>query len=470
MRARMYNFSFFGQDIWRVTPRLTLTYGVRWEINTPFGSITPGSPLYAVNGVFNSKPFGFEPVSALWRTHFGNFGPRIGAAYQITPRTILRGGFGLFYDIGFGGGIGQMLENYPYAVFGVGKGPVPFDLSNPAFLPPPVTFNPNTAVYLYSADPNLNLPRVLEWNLAVEQALGKSQSVSVTYVGAHGTGLLREDAYQNNPTGPPVVFATHNADWSNFNSLQVQFKRRLSAGLQVLASYALTNSKDTNSTDVCGCTYTNDIHSVNPALDYGPSTFDIRNSFSAAVSYQIPWNRPDKISAALLKNWSLYGVWHASSSPPFSVYAVPVSPIFGPYYTRADIVPGQPLYLPDPSQPGGRILNSAAFVTPQPGEYGNEPRNSLRAFPTDQLDLAVSRRFRLTDRLSLDFRVEYFNALNHPMFAGPWANYGTTVGSYAKFGLVATTLNDAYSGAGGLSSLYQIGGPRSGQLTLKLQF
>jgi Carboxypeptidase regulatory-like domain/TonB dependent receptor len=105
LTARLYNYSMFAQDVWRANKRLTLTSGLRWEINTPLGSITPGKPLYNVNGIFNSLPFGLVPVSTLGRTHFNNFAPRLGASYLVTPETILRGGFGLFYDLGFGAGI-----------------------------------------------------------------------------------------------------------------------------------------------------------------------------------------------------------------------------------------------------------------------------------------------------------------------------------------------------------------------------
>jgi hypothetical protein len=463
LTARIYNNSLFAQDVWKATGRLTLTYGLRWEINTPLGSVTPGKPLYNVNGIFNSQPMGLVPVSTLGHTHFNDFAPRVGASYLATPETIVRGGFGLYYDLGFGGGIPGGIDGFPYESTGLGVGPVPFDLSTPAFAPPPFTTVPNASTAnLYAVDPNLRLPLVYEWNVAVERALGKNQSLSVTYVGSHGTNLLREDVIRTPPNYEPLIYATRNADWSNYDALQVQFQRHLSKGLQVLASYTFGKSLDTNSTDNGGDITSGNLRDIDVANDYGPSDFDVRHSFAAAVSYELPAPQGKGIGQALLKGWAVYGVLHVSSAEPFEIY--------GSNGARPDIVPGVPFYIPDPSQPGGRRLNGAAFTSAPPGEQGDLGRNYFRGFPIDQTDLAVSRRFRLSERWSLYFRVEYFNIFNHPMFAPPSANFNNYL-QLPGFGEITSTLNDfLYEGPGTLSPLYQIGGQRSGQLTLRLQF
>lgn len=469
VRARLYNYSFFGQDFWRATPRLTLTYGLRWEINTPLGSITPGKPLYNINGIFNSEPFGLVPVSTLGHTDYNNFAPRIGASFQVTPLTVLRGGFGLFYDLGFGGGIPGDIQYFPYQSISSNQAPVPFNFGNPAFAPPPFTTVPtlNNAANLFAVDPNLRLPLVYEWNVAVEQALTRNQSLSFTYVGSHGVDLLREDFISEDGL---YVDATRNADWSNYNALQVQFRRQMSNGLQALTSYTWAKSLDTGSSDVHGGTFSNSVQNIDVGSNYAPSDFDVRHSFAGAISYEIPSPKTNRLARALLTEWAVYGVVRISSAPPFNLIAIGNSPVFGFYLTRPDIVPGVPFYLSDPSNPGGRILNIAAFTKPPPGAQGDLSRNYFRGFGIDQTDLALSRRFGLTDRFSLYFRAEYFNAFNHPMFADPSADFHNRI-NLPNFGKVTSTLNNNLTGGPGtLSQLYQIGGPRSGQLTLRLEF
>jgi len=137
-------------------------------------------------------------------------------------------------------------------------------------------------------------------------------------------------------------------------------------------------------------------------------------------------------------------------------------------------VPGQPFWIPDPTQPAGRALNPAAFSTPADGVQGNYPRNSLRSpYSINQTDLALRRRFNLTERIKLDVRAEYFNVFNHPMFGAPGFNQPNTGFGISGFGKVDTTTNQALGGggaAGGQSFLYAPGGPRSAQFTVKLSF
>jgi hypothetical protein len=214
-----------------------------------------------------------------------------------------------------------------------------------------------------------------------------------------------------------------------------------------------------------------------------PSDFDVRHSFAGAVSYEIPAPSWGRAGNAILKDWAVDGLVRATSAPPINVTVRVISPVFGLHATQPDIGPGQPYWIADATQPSGTALNPAAF-TPSPlGETGNFPRNGLRSpYSINQTDLAMRRRFNLTERVSLDVRAEYFNMFNHPMFGLPgsecapnsfWGFQGGT--ARPSFGKVcpvesSTNVDEGGENINGQSALYAVGGPRSAQFTLKLIF
>jgi hypothetical protein len=169
----------------------------------------------------------------------------------------------------------------------------------------------------------------------------------------------------------------------------------------------------------------------------------------------------------------------AASAAPLNVRLEGVSPQLGVYRTQPDLVAGQPIWLAAPEQPGGRILNPDAFTLPPSGQPGNLPRNSIRSpFAVNQTDVAIRRRFSLTNSTSIEFRAEVFNLFNHPMFGainGLWGRCVSTPCTGQQnplFGRVSTTLNQAIGNqlSGGQSAVYAVGGPRSMQFSLKLRF
>jgi len=481
------NYSLFAQDTWKVTNRLTLAYGLRWEINTPPVSATAGQPLYVLQGILDTKSL-VEVPGPLWHTRFNNFAPRIAAAYQITPKTVVRGGFGVFYDLGYGN-VGLDAFGFPYLrIKDISETPpVAFDPSNPALQPPPFTTTIDSSIFSAgTVDPNLRLPYTLQWNVAIERQLGTRQTVTASYVGSDGRQLLRQDFIS-----PPLftsltngvtegVAVTRNAGYSHYDALQVQFQRRMSHGLQALVSYTLAKSSDVGSSDASGLSAA----SVSGIVLPPPSTsdFDIRNAFAAAVSYEVPTPAWGRIAKAILGGWAVDGIVRASSPPPINITVGEVSPVFGYYTTQAEIVPGQPYWISDPTQPNGKALNPAAFTPPPAGQTGNFPRNGLRSpYSIDQTDLALRRQFSLGGRVNLDVRAEYFNLFNHPMFgiAGSQCNPQTFWGVqggpvYGSFGKVcpgmSTTNIDGGGFPNGQNALYAVGGPRSAQFTLKLLF
>ncbi len=476
------NYSLFAQDTWRVTNRLTLTYGLRWEINTPPVSATASQPLYVMQGIFDANPLAEVP-GPLWHTRYNNFAPRIGVAYQITPKIVVRGGFGVFYDLGYGN-VGYAAYGFPYSINQLifASPPLAFDPSNPALQPPPFSAVINSGAFLSAVDPNLQLPYTVEWNAAIQRQLGAKQTLTATYVGSDGRRLLRQDAIT-----PPAVLSigggpiqvTRNAGYSHYDALQVQFQRRISHGLQALASYTLAKSSDVGSADAVGLEATSVSDIVLPPLS--PSDFDIRNSFAGAISYEVPtpsWGRAGK---AILGGWAVDGLVRVSSAPPINVTAGGLVPQSEYNRIQADIVPGQPYWITDPTQPDGKALNPAAFAPPPAGANGNFPRNGLRSpYSIDQTDLALRRQFSISERVKLDVRAEYFNVFNHPMFGLPGSGcnpdgfWGYQGGSaFSTFGKVCPGSTTNVDGSGtitGQNPLYALGGPRSAQFTLKVHF
>lgn len=198
----------------------------------------------------------------------------------------------------------------------------------------------------------------------------------------------------------------------HYRGLQLQFQRRLSAGLQALVSYTLGHSRDTSSSDA----RTNiPAELLPPEKDFGDSDFDVRHVLAAALTYQTPGVGSGGVVTQLTRNWGLDLMLRARSGFP---YTIGVDAPFPPetLSARPNIVPGQSFWLEDPTVPGGRRLNLAAFIAPAPGTQGNLRRGAVRGFGARQVDLAIRREFGLPSRLRLQLRAEMFNLFNTPNF------------------------------------------------------
>ena len=468
---RSRNFSLYAQDTWKIAPRLTLTYGLRWDVNPALTGANAANDPYTVTGLNNPATLALAPRgTSLYQTTWGNVAPRLGLAYQLGGRPnwglTLRAGFGIFYDLGQGS-LGGASSYFPYLATRIAPSPTPFPLSAQNAAPPPITGAPPVSDILV-AKTNLKLPRTYQWNVALEQALGSSQSLSVTYIGALGRDLLRATNLSNPNPNFGAVPVTDNSATSDYNALQVKFQRRLSQGLQALASYTFSHSIDDASTDAADNYLSAPGTFANPKLDRGHSDFDIRHAFTSGLTYQVPSPAPGALAHAVLGGWSLDAFVLARSAPPVDL----VGGLFEAYgtalYPRPDVVPGVPVALYGSGYPGGRIFNSAAFTAAPPGQQGDFGRNVLRGFDATQADLGLQRAFRITEKTSLRLRGEFFNVLNHPNFGSPVNNLTSPL-----FGHSTETLANSLGsggGNGGFNPLYQIGGPRSALLALKLLF
>jgi hypothetical protein len=483
-----HNLGVFAQDTWRVIPRLSLTYGFRWDVDFAPSSVNGPSLAAAVGfNLNNLSSLALAPSGTpVYNTPYGNLAPRFGLAYQLSQnhnwQTIVRGGFGVFYDLATSEvGNGIFNNAYPFGAFISNAGGT-FPLPAKIAAPPPIAFA--TSRFLSAFDPNLTLPYTLQWNVAVDVGLGREQSVTASYVGSAGRRII-QTAFVSAPN-PDIQTAdlVLNAATSDYDALQLQFQRRLSRGLQTLVSYTWSHSIDTAS---AGSALGNAANALVPSeissVNRGPSDFDIRNAFSAGITYDAPTPKANAATNALLAGWALQSVIQARSAPPVNVYYSSYGQLSDGFVTsaRPDLVSGQPLYLYSGQYPGGRALNAAAFTAPPtdpatglPVQQGNLPRNALRAFGATQWDFAVHRDFPIHESFKLQFRAELFNLLNHPNFGPPNGDLLSPQSLNPLFGLstemLGASLGGGNFGGGGFDPLYQIGGPRSIQFALKLIF
>jgi hypothetical protein len=438
--AVVSEISAYVQDTWRITPRLTATYGLRWEI----------SPAPLLRGATIHDPVKGQPVDVhrpTWPSTYTNFAPRIGFAYQPfrDGRTVLRAGMGLYFD-----------SSLSLATDLVNDGPL--NVSN--FASPRSGFI--GAQLIFGFTPGLRLPLVKQWNAALEHAFGRNDVVTAGYVGASGGNLIRREIGGPGSTNTSLLALGTNHGQSDYQSFQAQYRRRLAGGLQGLASYAWSHSIDNSSTDA-GLYWAGS--GVQLGRDRASSDFDVRHSFSAGFSYEVS----TLARARLFGGWALDGMFRARTGFPINVLTadqfmgVSFENVF-----RPDVVIGQPLWIYDLSAPGGRRINPGAFMAAPGSTQGDLGRNALSGFGMSQLDLAVRREFALGEKRSLQFRLDAFNAWNHANFADPIRFLASPF-----FGQANSMLNlmlGTGSPGSGLAPLFQAGGARSLQVSVRLRF
>lgn len=472
------NVSLFLQDTWKVSSRLTIDTGARYELN-PAPSEAEGKMPAVIIGIDSPPDVSNAQLAPkgtpFYKTFWGAIAPRFGVAYQLRTEqgqeTVVRGGIGVYYDLGASGAT----RGYPLtAVRNLPDPgcttPIVFPLS-PACSAQPEVVIPTTvpvAITLASNAEGLKLPYSLHWNVSIEQSIGGAHVATLSYVASAGRRLLMQQNLNqraNISTGPrpnpnfsQIAFIT-NGPTSDYHAMQAQFRSRLRFGVQAIVNYTWAHAIDEVSSDL----QTN-------VLEKGNSDFDVRHNFSAAATYGGRYPFENGILKRLFDRWSVDAIVHAQTGQPVNILSG-TAIIDGAVYTaRPNLILGQPLYIEDVNVPGGRRFNPDAFSSPAPNpafpnslSQGSFGRNVLRELPIFQLDVAVGHAVKVSEKVDLKLKAEAFNVLNHPMFGG----YGTTPLARTTFGVPARTLN---ASLGGLSSLYQLGGPRSIQLSARLSF
>jgi hypothetical protein len=457
-------FSAFVQDEWRISPSLSLSAGLRWEVN-PAPSAADGRNAYTLLGD-PANPASLSLASrgtSLWRTSWYNLAPRLGFAWaahgQPGHETVLRAGGGVFFDTG----------NQTSAQGFSGLGFIAYTVPTNVTLPVASSYfnfstdvtSPYTNSTVYAFPQHLQLPYTLQWNVGLDQSLGAKQVVTIGYVASAGRRLLQErDMYisASNPLFNLAVFYP-NGLTSNYQSLQLKYQRSMAHGLQALASYTWSHSLDYGSTN------------QSYAYTYGNSDFDLRNNLQAGLSWDIPQLRQHSLANKILGGWGLDGRVIVRSAFPITLVGNYLLDSSGTVrYSGVDYDSSKPVYLHGRQYPGGKIVNggpsvptaNAAFRLPSGSDPGNAARNFVRAFGASQVNMALRRDVHLVEALSFQFRAETFNVLNNPSFG-----YVDPYLTDSTFGRATQTLNTSL---GSVSSLYQQGGPRSMQFSLKLLF
>jgi len=442
-QIRTESYNFFINDSYRVTPRLTLIGGLRYEYNSPPVDADDRANIYDVatrtlvqvgtNGVPRS---GFEADK-------NNFAPRVGFAWSANEKTVLRGGYGIYYDQSPLAPAEALYFNSPFfdnnIFFSLPGLPLTLNDPFPSFFPFPL---PDSAL---SIQRDLRTGYMQHWNFTVERQVGSDSVIELAYVGSKGTKLLTaRDINQPQPSvlPPGLPFVPRPAPGfddidllesranSNYNALQARFQQRLARGFSALVSYTWSKSIDDASNFFSSAGDPNfPQNSYNVAAERGRSNFDVTHRLSASYSYALPFGKgrqylaDDGWLSTVLSGWETYGIVTLQSGRPFTVALL--SEIDNSGTGRSILGFGandRPNLIGNPELSNSTTLqwfNIAAFAFPAPGTFGNAGRNILEGPGFQNVNASLVKNTHLTERVNLQFRAEAFNLFNHPNFNLP---------------------------------------------------
>jgi hypothetical protein len=441
---RTNEMDFYAKDDWRVSRTLTLNIGLHYEINTPFTEsrnhwanfdpVTGRQLIAGQNGV---------SAAANINTDYKAFGPRVAFAWQPTPKTVLRGGYGIFYDPQGNAGTNVRQERQPPFDFILNLtetgNDVPSLITSQGF--PVVTSVPDLtrgpALYsLKGVTPDYRNATVQQFNVSAQRELASNLVLTVGYVGSAGSHLFwAPNINQPNPGSgaidqrrpyaallPAVTAITYLQSAANsfFSSLQVNLEKRLSKGLYVLTNWTWSHGLDNAGGDG-GVNGPVPQDPTNRRADWASSNSDVRNRVNVAVTYALPFGHGPGAGNYVARDWEIGAIAVMQSGLPYTV-TVPGSPSNTGAPSRANPVAG---VSANPAQQSlSQWFNPAAFATPPAFTWGTLGRNSLNGPALYNLDTVLSRKFKLGEHRELAFRWEMFNAPNHPQFGLPASTVG----------------------------------------------
>lgn len=513
------NWSAFVQDDWKPAPRFTLSAGLRWDPWIPskdsLGRVAcfePGAPQSAR---YPNAPAGLIfagshhdagcPDAGIF-ADYGNFGPRLGFAYQVTQdnKTSVRGGVGYYYEppnsliyqqiVGvppFAPVINLTAVSFadPYGSAGIANPfPAQFGPRNPGSN---ATF-PSNISFSQIQDPHLRLPMVLAWNLTLERELGQNWLLRAAYVGndAHrlyGTGDQESGLLQLNPaiyipgqsseanTQQRRVYPNYGSIAeinsgvnSNYHAGQLTLERRFAQGLSLLTNFAWSKALDDFAPQ--GSPYFTNTCTCGRHFDYGPSADDVNKVFKINGDYQIPQFRLPTAAGKVLNGWEVTAISSWQTGNPFTIFSGYDNSFSGIGADRADLngitnIKQATISHHSHAQSIQQWFNTADFAPNAVGTFGNAGKNALRGPRFFDTDLAAIKNTKIGERVSVQIRGEFYNALNNVNFGLP----GNVV-AYGPGGGFGQITGTAGSGAYGGPTSYGTSQPRIIQLGIKAAF
>jgi hypothetical protein len=458
------NYSFFVQDDWKAHPRLTLNLGFRYDIS----SVSREKEGRLQNFILATRSF--TPLGQkIYNVDKNNFGPRFGFAFDIfgNQKTVLRGGYGIFYDRELPASFGSpQVNTFPSVQIFFPSFPI-----NPAEFNSP-TLDGRTVLMV---NPDLPTTYAQHWSLNVQQNL-RFGVLQVGYVGNHVLDILTNgvvtprninptlDAFGTRPiAGVGSILDIGTYPQSNYNSLQVTFKRNLSRGLRFNANYTWAHQIDT----VIG--FFKDYQNFRDLnADRASGDADIRHNFTFDAGYDVPSLRQlfgDGTPRWIADGWQLNTLTQMRTGFPVNVTVT--GGIFGGAL-RPNLIENVPLRPANYNLPKNQF-NIDAFALPAPGTFGNLGRNALRGPGFAQVDFSVSKTTRITESQNIQLRFEFFNLFNHANFADPSGGinadaFGGSLNRTALFGQSVFTVGNQLGG------LLGPGGPRQIQISARYNF
>jgi hypothetical protein len=430
LRNTYYNF--FIQDDARVTRKLTLNMGLRYQYETSPADVNDRQSNFDIDtGTVD------RPGTQLMNMPATNFGPRFGFAYSVfdSGRTVLRGAYGIYY-MNFNA---TLVQNTPTNTnptsISLTRQQVPGLVGFP--FPDISSFSGVQGVSAVQRD--WKTPYVQNWNFNIQQGLGGDFRLQVGYVGNKGTHIITPARNLNRflpgtsvrpyPQYGDISYLRPNGI-SNYNSMQVVLTKRLSRGLQFNVNYTWGHALD-DSPPI----FSASSDDTNVRLDYGTTESDVRHLVSFNYIYQIP--APAALPRWLFGGWQLNGLTEMRTGLPINVTCGCDPLRVNQFNSRADYRPGGPPPRPDPVVIPDRQLNIGAFMAPPPGRTGNVARGAFRGPAIYNWDFSLFKNFRFLETREVQFRAEMFNIFNTPQFNLP----GSNIASQANFGVSTGTLN-----------------------------